>query len=839
MSRRGYFGRLPRAAPSLTSTIVGLAREFQAARDKNITDAWKNGGMFEGQPVTDELFLAHWRERLSQVSPKDPLWDQYNNLVNQVEYTIAESKQRTLYAQGKITDQQMAQFYLDWAKKVPENSEFYRQLQRDAAQFMERTKAAARGGSARASADSLAKAGQAVYDKYEAAGALLSDALLKVAQAAGILGKDEDFTDLNFQQRAGGPAAMVTLIGALNRNQAFLDLLKKVDPTFTGTVTFDYYQQMVNRQLQGLQIRYQQAVKAGQKTVANDIAKNITGIQEGMGQASMWDTAQSYMAARRSFLSVWEDPTATPIEKKAAFDAYAKTLTKLANDPNNPVDDVTRAMLEGEANLDPNIDSWWENWSGLKDLQPSQSGGKAGGDIADTKAFYDRFTSEIEEASSPNSGVVWTYGTRDKDGNFTASRITPGSIPAIGVADAQQVMAQGGKLIFIPQGTGVDPMPLYVQPGQVTMSANLPGTKPGGFDAAGNPVPVTNFAGQVLDFMVGGKVVRLYGYKDGNGIQRWSPVQPWADGVVEKNNRDGSVTLDVTAIAASVIKTDADGKQTWDPRDVISRSRQLAGVNSATDFVSPTMAALVAAGTDGRMMLLSAGENSPLRRQLEADMLQQLSTFDATTGAYRLNAQAWNAFTQQLDTYSGVPVSLPVFNREGRESAVQLVGQQDELTPAPGTGDYTQTVGTSPFAPLVGFVVPGWNPQGAGSQVGDVSVTQPAGLKLPLMPDLRTDQQILGIGQEEDLNQYASVSYFQQPAPISQEVTSTPFVPTIEYQAPTPVTSQYQDYWTSPSGTGAEDYSLPQVAPTPPAPPTGDFSDPMYSDPNYWLGLGY
>src|SRR6185369_1246495 len=106
-------------------------------------DAWQNGGTFEGQPVTDEMVLAHWQDRLKGVAANDPLHDKYANLVQHFQYQIEESKQSLLYAQGKIDNNAMAQFYLDWSAKVPVDSEFYRVLQRDAAQFL---KAARSGG---------------------------------------------------------------------------------------------------------------------------------------------------------------------------------------------------------------------------------------------------------------------------------------------------------------------------------------------------------------------------------------------------------------------------------------------------------------------------------------------------------------------------------------------------------------------------------------------------------------------------------------------------------------------------------------------------------------------
>ena len=94
MATRGKFGRYPTTStqPSLANTIVAIAREMQNQRDSNIMSAWQKGGTFEGKPVTDEMVLAHWKERMRHVSKDDPLYDQYSETVDQLHYSIAESK---------------------------------------------------------------------------------------------------------------------------------------------------------------------------------------------------------------------------------------------------------------------------------------------------------------------------------------------------------------------------------------------------------------------------------------------------------------------------------------------------------------------------------------------------------------------------------------------------------------------------------------------------------------------------------------------------------------------------------------------------------------------------
>ena len=116
-------------------------------------NAWKGGGLYKGAPVTDEMVIAHWNGRLAQLDPRDPLYDTYKTAVMQYTYAIEESKVRTLYEQGKMTDQEVADFYLNWSKKVPQNSEFFRTLQRDAAQFLRAAQAKGAAGAKQAAED--------------------------------------------------------------------------------------------------------------------------------------------------------------------------------------------------------------------------------------------------------------------------------------------------------------------------------------------------------------------------------------------------------------------------------------------------------------------------------------------------------------------------------------------------------------------------------------------------------------------------------------------------------------------------------------------------------------
>src|SRR5215471_7561709 len=124
-----------------------MAQQYQNQRDQNIETAWKNGGLFEGKKVTDEMYLAHWKQRMADVSPEDPMYDYYRDKIYGIEFNIAESKMSLKYARKDVTDQQMAQFYMSWAKKMPQNSANWRDLMTQAAKFKAAAAARASGNS--------------------------------------------------------------------------------------------------------------------------------------------------------------------------------------------------------------------------------------------------------------------------------------------------------------------------------------------------------------------------------------------------------------------------------------------------------------------------------------------------------------------------------------------------------------------------------------------------------------------------------------------------------------------------------------------------------------------
>ena len=187
MARRGTFGRIPRAAPDLTNTLVALIREANAQEDQNMVDAWKNGGKVDGKGVDDDRLLAHMKMRRDNLDPSDPNWDEWNNNYIQYDFAIHESKMKLANDQGKVSDSAMAAFYREWAGRedVQQDSEFYRSLLSRASKWNAAAKGRAAGNSARAAAEAHQKWANGYYKDHVAGAETATGYLLFIAKEYG------------------------------------------------------------------------------------------------------------------------------------------------------------------------------------------------------------------------------------------------------------------------------------------------------------------------------------------------------------------------------------------------------------------------------------------------------------------------------------------------------------------------------------------------------------------------------------------------------------------------------------------------------------------------------
>lgn len=670
---------------------------MQNQRAQNLQDAWLHGGNFEGKPATDDVLLAFWRDRLKGIDPKDPLYDTYSNTVMQLDYSIHESKISLAYAQGKISAGEVAQFYLDWAKKVPQDSEFYRVLQRDAAQFLRAAKAASGGGgggggrggggggsSASAKAAAYAASQLATYNKYEQLGNYMLTLVRDIGVSRGLIPVGGDFKDMFTQ----GPAQLDAVLKAISQGgsntiytlntgehitaDGILATIRQLDPRFNGQLTLDYFKAALRAQYTGLLIRQADAQATNHKTDANAIAKDLGYVTETGREAGIWSAFEVYANDRQQFLRVWQDPTAAPTEKLAAFQKYQQQLTGLATDPSLGLDDNTISRLLAEANGDPSKQSLAEDMIGTskKDLFNPETNTYAG-DIAGTWGDVQRFSNFIQAVDSGQA--QWVFGSYDAQGNFKpqAGGISIGAatVHDINVASPippQTFLADGGGRTTLPVaviGAGVTVQASPAQAGQTIVSAT------------------SEQIGSVYDVVVGGSKVRLYQYTAHDGSVYYTPDAPWGIGVQEHDTASG-VQLDVSAIVNQAIARggltmDDPTKAVWftvkdpqkDPSDPANQKyvynpmavmavsdpiRAAAGFDPHTDSWSLTIAGYLGTPDGVRQLTTRVSSEADFATALYQQAAQAAAISAAAPGARLNEAQLYARNLDQVNLFVGL-----------------------------------------------------------------------------------------------------------------------------------------------------------------------------------------
>lgn len=665
MARRGSFGRQPRSAPSLASTLIAIAREMAAARDRNIMDAWQKGGTFEGKKVTDDMVLKHWKGRLEGIDKSDPLYDTYKNAYTQYEYAIAESKASTSYAQGKLTDTQMARFYLDWAKKVPKDSEFYRVLQRDGAQFMRSAAAKARAGGRgrRASAkqaaeDNYQAAQEQDWKKNEANGEYLLDTLRALAQRgsadAGIIapiggpgavspttGARSDLTDFD----SSDPEQMLKLLGLITPspttgrpgepNTAILmhdefgkpitgaDIVAKVksfDPKFNGQLTLNYIKDTIATQMRSLRVRVERAEATGHSRDANSLKEARAYVATLGRQVSAWPVEEEYMNLRADYQAVIANPASMPQDIVDAWRVYQSELTNLVDDPRIATDDNFRSRIASEANQQEGSPTLAESFTGATNGSPEDSD-----DIRNNRYQLDTLQTSIELVADPQSGYAWTTGVYDNAGNFTPKPGGP-SVGAASVTDIESVSPVRPKIIYVPSPSGRT-TPVLVTGVDITASA----TKPDGSKVKAPNVPVAS----AYIVNMGGVETTVYGFQTSDGTTMFSAETPWDEDKVRTVRNNSGISLDVSGMVPSddavagtagftQVLEGRKGKErkVWVMNDPVAtvltsdETHNAAGVDPTTDFYSPTLAALMSS-KEGRSTLGKLQQDKGFMSQMD------------------------------------------------------------------------------------------------------------------------------------------------------------------------------------------------------------------------------
>ena len=556
MAVRARFGRLPRSAPSLTSTIIALAQEYQRVRDTNIEEAWKNGGMFEGKKVTDNMMLNYWTERRDSVSKDDPMWDYYNNQLHGYKFNIEETKHYLAYKRGNLSEAGMARFYAEWARKMPQNSANWRSLMTKAAEFRD---SAARGSSSTdyaAREERYQRNQQHTKDKFEAPWDVFEQSVMEWMIGENYVDRSVMTTNNNGGWAAfNDPSILNNILWRLNNDPDLAKTKARLvramdDPGFSGTFTEHDLERLNNRKQDGLRQRKIRANKTGHAADANA----IVGEQQRADAASFaLQTAdfQAIVARKgRELNNVMSDPTATPQEQaqairdtRAWLDGEGRRMIEnempgrfdpLSGKPTNEFAADLMGQLNGTISaLDGKArgTSLWDDPYGQKGSTEQPGSTSMAQKVADTAADV----LPQADALAAGKGVLMRIG---EDGEPTHG---PGSGWAVYDRSDPRLGGEDIHVMTNPEGVqqGYKAAPIKVE--------GYKGLDPDTRMPVGNKVTLNRDenVGQALTYDTGnGEMVTLYGIFV-NGEMRWTHVNPVmpSSGSRSTVNPDGSITI--------------------------------------------------------------------------------------------------------------------------------------------------------------------------------------------------------------------------------------------------------------------------------------------------------
>lgn len=624
MARSGSFGRLPRALPSLTSTLIAIAREQESQRDQNIMSAWQKGGMFEGRKVTDNVMLEHWRKRLDGIDKDDPLYDAYKNAILQYTYAIEESKMTVRLAQGKISKSQAAQFYSNWAKRIPEDSEFYRILQRDAANLLRQAKNEAKAASAAAEEERYRDRLTRIEREKERPGQFAMQVLTYLAQKGAngrgaflaetdITSPDRIVGETNIgSMELGGIDSIQWLISQVNQRpgdaehrippqqnsvlftddmgktwtqQDVWNEFAKTDPTFTG-FSLEYVGGLLKTQRDGLKDRIAIATKTGHTSDAANLRQQLARVNELTDQMNAIPVLDRYNDLKRDQERIKNDATLLPKARAAAIEENLAAIGALANDPSIATNGHLRSQLTGEATLQTGITTVWEDLNGtdkngMTNAMTDDGTSWKAGEIGSLRAMLE---SDHEVADAVDAGVaIMTQGKWSTDSTGARVFTAQAGGKQWGTITPEAMYADAGKFVAmrIPNGDGSTFSTVAVQTMDIKGVVSDKGVK----SLVTMEDGVNDVIGKYVTLTIDGKQVTMFQHTNASGASWWNTTPnfdpdvvkftPGKDGgeadlsnvlrskIAEANQTDGSPMGDTIDLGGGVRVL---GKQRTKPR---------------------------------------------------------------------------------------------------------------------------------------------------------------------------------------------------------------------------------------------------------------------------------
>lgn len=501
MARSGAFGKLPKAAPDLSSTIAQLLAQYAADVDQNMVDAWKNGGEVDGKPVTDARLLAHFKSRMNDLDPKSPEYQQWKNRITQYEFSIEESKMTVKWDNRQASESDMAAFYHKWEQKTPDNTEFDRSLRKSYGQWMRSASARSAGDAAKAKAEAHNRWATGLYNKdvkaAHTANTWLASMLYKWGPLAdsGTGGQQPGPPSNIGGLEASGFGDFETLITLMQNGgagltpdqkadvDAFTAGMKKIDPTFnwssqwfiaSGTKASTALKTLTDKSTTKEEANQWSNINTDTKITINRI-KSAPGIEDAK-------------AAREELETALKTSAGNPDLQRAALQTYLAKITKVRDTINkagsfmtpNTVDDTAISGINSDINvitaglngqkITGKVEPSWLDTIGGTNAQTGQ----------DSQSWVGLLNGMNDNAAKIAAGG-WAEVGKDKEGNTVFAYHGPEEKTPAGMEVVTGYHGAGGNIPVLAA-----PVPVEIT--EVGASGYQTGAKPIKTNSQGQPV---------------------------------------------------------------------------------------------------------------------------------------------------------------------------------------------------------------------------------------------------------------------------------------------------------------------------------------------------------------
>lgn len=524
-----------------------MLREYAAQQDSNIVNAWEEGGEYEGKPVTDEILLSHIKGRRNGLDPSDPLWDRWDQMLDNYSFAIEESKMSLAYAQHSVNDTQMANFYKKWAGKLPTNSEAYRNLMRSAAEFMDAAKqraaAGGRGGGRRSGGGGRGRSGgdsaayeaeyMSVYERHERQYDVAGQVLLYAAYREGILqmtdtADPDDLADLRGMDEQDH-ARFLTLFDKIATDPRYADMRAALEQAGLTGLTFGQFVELGDSKAIGMEQRAGVATRHGDESTAEDIREGLIEFNVQRALDADIDEIAAYQGMRNTLDAALAGPLMTPWQVMKTLNTYGRGLARLDAQATS---DQTRGFLNNELSVFRG-----ESVTGPTLYEGNEGGirNERGSDVANLAFIFNNTARLIAEVESGRAFLTMAPGEAGEPVYTTVPRNT------VGLTD--QTL---GMVVWSDPGGGSTPVPMYVRFNPIHVQGGVGrNSRTGGYQGFTGSTDAEELIGQWYE-LNGKTYYGIYAEGSQGGDLTWFADDPFNDNPLERRVDAATGVLTIT-----------------------------------------------------------------------------------------------------------------------------------------------------------------------------------------------------------------------------------------------------------------------------------------------------